>query len=126
MSKRRRKRRPAAPSRFKVGDRVRVKPGIRDDDHPDMPLGGWAGKISEVGKRGMYSVRWSPKTLASIHPICKKRSAIDGTVLEEHWLGEDDLEPIRAGRRPSSSRPTSCPARYRQRTRATGCGWCLG
>ncbi|MGO8749738.1 MAG: hypothetical protein ACLQNE_27600 [Thermoguttaceae bacterium] len=105
MSKRQRKRRPSAPSRFKVGDCVRVKPGIRDDDYPDMPLGGWAGKISEVGKRGTYSVRWSPKTLASIHPICKKRSAIDGTVLEEHWLGEDDLEPDPGGP-PAIEQPT--------------------
>ena len=97
MSKPRRKRRPSAPSRFKVSDRVRVKPGIRDDDHPDIPLGGWAGRISEVGKRGMYGVRWSRETLASIHPICKKRSIIDGTDLEEYWLGEDDLEPDPGG-----------------------------
>ena len=40
----------------------------------------------------MYSVRWSQETLASMHPIYKKRCAIDGRVLEEYWLGEDDLE----------------------------------
>ena len=97
MPKRRRKHKPPAPAKFKLGDRVRVKPGIRDDDHPDIPLGGWAGTISEVHKRGMYSVRWSQETLASIHPIYRKRCAIDGTVLEEYWLGEDDLEPDPGG-----------------------------
>ena len=41
------KGRPPAPAKFKVGDRVRVKRGIRDTDYPDMPLGGWAGTISD-------------------------------------------------------------------------------
>ncbi|MGA2259669.1 MAG: hypothetical protein ABSG53_33755 [Thermoguttaceae bacterium] len=86
---------PPTPANFKIGDRVRVRLGIRDADQSDIPLGGWAGTISEVNKRGMYSVRWSRETLANIHPIYKKRSAIDGKVLEEYgrdWLGEEDLE----------------------------------
>ena len=93
MSKRRKKRKPAAPSRFKVGDRVWVRHGARDTDHPDIPLGGWAGTIREVSRHGIYSVHWSRETLASIHPIYEKRCVIDGTVLEEYWLDEDDLEP---------------------------------
>ena len=99
MSKQRMKRRlePPAPAKFKIGDRVRVKPGIQDEDHPDIPLGGWAGTISEVHKRGIYSVRWSQETLASIHPIYKRRCAIDGNVLEEYWLGEEDMEPDLGG-----------------------------
>jgi len=95
MSKQRTKRRlePPTPAKFKIGDCVRVRHGIRDEDHPDIPLGGWTGTISEIHKRGMYSVRWSRETLASIHPIYKKRCAIEGEVLEEYWLGEEDLEP---------------------------------
>ena len=57
------------PTKFQVGDRVRVKQGIRDADYPDMPLGGWAGTISEVHDHGMYTVRWSQETLAAIHPV---------------------------------------------------------
>ena len=38
------KRKPQTQTRFKVGDRVRVKHGIRDTDYPDMPLGGWAAR----------------------------------------------------------------------------------
>ncbi len=95
MSKQRTKRRlePPTPAKFKIGDCVRVRHGIMDENHPDIPLGGWTGTISEVHKRGMYSVRWSKETLASIHPIYKKRCAIDGEVLEEYWLCEEDLEP---------------------------------
>lgn len=97
MSKRRKKLKPPVSARFKVGDRVWVRHGIRDHDHHDIPLGGWAGTISEVRKRGMYFIRWSRETLAVIHPIYKKRCAIDGTMVEEYWLGEDDLEPDPGG-----------------------------
>jgi hypothetical protein len=81
-----------APAKFKVGDRVRVKHGIRDTDYPDMPLGGWAGTISEVHKGRMYTVRWNRETLAAIHPVFQKRCERDGVELEEYWLGEDDLQ----------------------------------
>ncbi len=97
MSKRRKKPKPPAPSRFKVGDCVRVKPSFRDEEHPDIPLGGWAGTVSEIHRSGIHTIRWSRETLASIHPIYKKRCAIDGTVLEEYWLGDDDLEPDPGG-----------------------------
>jgi hypothetical protein len=40
----------------------------------------------------MYTICWSRETLANIHPVVKKRSEKDGTVLEEYWLGDDDLE----------------------------------
>jgi hypothetical protein len=57
-----------------------------------MPLGGWAGTISEIHKGGMYTVRWSRETLAAIHPVFRKRCERDGMVLEEYWLGDADLE----------------------------------
>jgi hypothetical protein len=40
MSKQRMKRRhePPVPAKLKIGDRVRVKPGISDEDHSDIPL----------------------------------------------------------------------------------------
>jgi uncharacterized protein YodC (DUF2158 family) len=92
MAKRKKVKRPVARSKFKVGDKVRVKHGVQDTDYPDVPLGGWAGTITEAHKDGMYTIRWSRETLASIHPVVKKRSERDGTVLEEYWLGDDDLE----------------------------------
>ena len=63
-----------------------------DADYPDMPLGGWAGTIAEVHGDGMYTVRWSIETLAAIHPVFKKRCEKDSLVLEQYFLGADDLE----------------------------------
>jgi uncharacterized protein YodC (DUF2158 family) len=91
------KRKRAAAAKFAVGDRVRVRHGVMDVDYPDMPLGGWAGAIAEVHDDGMYTVRWSGETLAVIHPVFKKRCDRDGMVLEEYWLGDDDLEPDGGG-----------------------------
>jgi len=108
--KRTKKHKPPIPAKFKIGDRVWVRHGIRDEDHPDIPLGGWAGTISEVHRRGMYSVRWSQKTLASIHPIYKKRCAIDGTTLEEYWLEEGDLD-LDPGESLSIEQPTAITPR---------------
>lgn len=92
MSKRKKRRKPPAPQNFAVGDRVRVKHGVKDTDYSDMSLGGWAGTISEVQEDGSVTVRWSRKTLDAIHPVFKKRCEKDGLELEEYWLGEADLE----------------------------------
>jgi hypothetical protein len=98
MSKRRRKRKkPVASAKFQVKDRVRVKHGIKDDDYPDMPIGGWAGAISDVDDDGMYTVRWSRETLDAIHPVFKNRCEKDGLDVEQYRLGEDDLEPDPGG-----------------------------
>jgi uncharacterized protein YodC (DUF2158 family) len=56
------KRVPLPVAKFKVGDKVRVKHGIRDMDYQDIPLGGWAGKITEVHQDGMYTLRWSKES----------------------------------------------------------------
>jgi hypothetical protein len=37
---------------FAVGSRVRVRRGVRDPDHPDIPLGGWAGTVRETDSSG--------------------------------------------------------------------------
>ena len=87
MAKRKKARKPAAPAKFKVGDKVRVKHGVKDVDYPDMPLGGWAGTVSEVHDDGMYTIRWSRETLASIHPVVKKRSERTALVLEKYCAG---------------------------------------
>ena len=82
---------------FQIGEKVRVRHGLMDTDYPDMPLGGWAGTIVEVRGDGMYTVRWSKETLASIHPVFKKRCEKDGLVFEQYWLGADDLEDDAGG-----------------------------
>jgi len=91
------KRRPSAPVKLKVGDRVRVKHGIRDIDYPDMPMGGWAGTITEVQGTDTFTIRWSQETLDAIHPVFKNRCEIDGLDHEEYVLTGDDLEPDPGG-----------------------------
>jgi uncharacterized protein YodC (DUF2158 family) len=59
MGKRRPKPKKAVVTNFKVGDKVRVKRGVMDVEYPDMPMGGWAGTISEIHKDGMYTIRWT-------------------------------------------------------------------
>jgi hypothetical protein len=40
VSKQKRKKPPAAE--FQIGDKIRVRHSVKDNDYPDMPLGGWA------------------------------------------------------------------------------------
>jgi len=54
------RRKPSTLPRFAVEDRVRVKYGVPDPDFPDIPLGGWAGTITEVShdaKSHLYLIK---------------------------------------------------------------------
>ena len=92
----RRKKKPAI-ARFKIGDKVRVKHGFMDVDYLDMPLGGWAGTITELQGADTFTVRWSKATTEAIHPVFKQRCEIDGLDPEEYVLTGDDLEPDTGG-----------------------------
>ena len=84
------------PARYGVGTQVRVKPGIAHPDYADIPLGGWAGAITEVNQRSnppTYLIEWNPHTLGQMHPVYCKRCERDGQDLEDLWLGEANLEP---------------------------------
>jgi hypothetical protein len=83
-------------ARFKVGDKVRVKSGVRDPDFPDIPLGRWAGTVKDVGHvKGevTYLIAWNGATLRGMHSIYKKRCERDGLEMESMWLGDGDIEP---------------------------------
>ncbi len=87
-----RRKRPTSGPSFHRGQKVRVRHGVTDTDYPDIPLSGWAGTIVRVDNDDMLMVRWSEQTLASIHPVFKKRCERDGLTLEEYWLGAHDIE----------------------------------
>jgi hypothetical protein len=79
---------------------VRVKPGTADPDFPDIPLGGWAGTITEVDQRSApptYLIEWNKHTLDHMHPVYRKRCERDGLELESMVLGEDDIEQDTGG-----------------------------
>ncbi|MCE9567738.1 MAG: hypothetical protein K8U57_37535 [Planctomycetes bacterium] len=96
-NKKRERKKPNAtfPARFSVGSKVRVKPGTTVPGFEDIPLGGWAGSITEVDQRSnppTYSVEWNQYTLDHMHPIYCSRCERDGLTLESMWLAETDLE----------------------------------
>jgi len=39
------KLKPLFAARFGIGDKVRVRRGVMDNDYPDMPIGGWAARL---------------------------------------------------------------------------------
>jgi len=90
--KKSRSRKPQAPARFPVGTAVQVKPGTRDPDFPDIPLGGWAGTIRKANRRSqppVYLVEWNQRTLDHMHPVYRQRCARDDFDLETMWLVPD-------------------------------------
>ncbi|NUQ62300.1 MAG: hypothetical protein HUU20_07415 [Pirellulales bacterium] len=87
-----------------------MKRGVRDEEFPDMPLGGWAGTISLVDRNRTCTVRWSQETLESLHPVYRKRCAIHGLIFEEYRFGEEDLEPDPGGP-PDIEQPTQITPR---------------
>ena len=46
----------------------RVKPGVRDEEEPDIPLGGWAGDVSESTARHVHGPMEPRDALQ--HPPC--------------------------------------------------------
>jgi len=97
MSKKTNAIQPAFTQRFRIGDKVRVRPGVMDNDYPDMPIGGWAGTVLETHEGNTHVVRWSDETLTSIHPVFKNRCENDGLNFEQYSIGADDLELDTAG-----------------------------
>jgi hypothetical protein len=85
----------SATPRFKVGDKVRVKSGVKDPDFPEMPLGGWTGSIIEIIEhKGQINCVFEldKRTLASVHPIYKQRCEIDGLDYKFMGLVQEDIE----------------------------------
>lgn len=79
---------------FAKGQLVRVKYGVVHDQYPDVPLGGWVGKIKRIGWLVPigYAVHWTQPTLEKVHPVYFKRCERDDLKPHRQWLEEDQLE----------------------------------
>jgi len=91
-----RSKKGSASPRFKVGDKVRAKPGVNDLDFPDMPLGGRSGTITEIIEQEGQIIcvfELDERTLANIHPIHKQRCENDGLDYRSMGLGQAEIEP---------------------------------
>jgi hypothetical protein len=96
MARKRKPKQEQPPSRFSVGDKVRVRPGMTDPDWPDVPLGGWAGSVEEVNAAGApvtYLLKWSKETLRRMPRVARQRSEREGLDVERMWLNEEELQP---------------------------------
>src|SRR3954451_20283799 len=90
-----RKKKPSDAALFKIESKVRVKRGVNDPDFPDIPLGGWSGTITEIiDDEGQINCvfRLDVRTLASLHPVIRRRSEIDGLDCKFMGLGQEDIE----------------------------------
>ena len=84
-----------ASAKFLVGTEVRVKTGVTLPDLPDIPLGDWAGTVSEIfadQTPPTYEIKWNQRTLDDMPSIYRNRCERDGYEWNTVWLSEDDLE----------------------------------
>jgi hypothetical protein len=107
-----RPRAPASPPRFTYRSAVRVKAGTPCPDMEDIPLGGWAGTVTDIDlsvSPAVYEITWSKETLAGAHEVYFRRCERDGMDVETCWLSESELEPDAGGplamEQPTALRP---------------------
>lgn len=108
-----RKGKHALKAAFAKGALVRVKPGVVHDQYPDIPLGGWVGKVKRIGWLTPigYAVHWTKPTLDQAHPVFFKRCERDGLKPHRHWLDEDQLEAAAEETPPTMEQPTQIVTR---------------
>src|SRR3954451_4839446 len=85
----------SASPRIQPADRVRGKYDVADPDFPDIPMGGWAGTVTEVVKHEgqINCLFWlDDRTQACSRSICRRRCGREGPDFETTGLGEEDLE----------------------------------
>jgi len=86
-----RAKRTLEAARFQPGAKVRVRYGVIVPDLPDIPLGGWSGTVTEIIKdHGQINCvfKLDDRTLASIHPIYRRRCERDGLDFETMGLSK--------------------------------------
>jgi len=77
-------------AKFSPGEKVQVRGGAADPDHPQMLIGGFAGVVvkRKRSRPRCYQIRWSEETLGILHPRYRNLRP-DDTL----WLDEADLLP---------------------------------
>ena len=80
--------------KFPVGSIVRVRRCRTDVGYPDVPFGGWVGRVIEVREDICTTclVRWNQETLAAIGSFFGHWCKGGGMGFRETWLDEDDME----------------------------------
>ena len=68
-----------------------MKKGVTAANRPDMPMGGWCGKVYQMSGT-ICLVHWSEATLEAIHSIHRERRQRDGADFQFMWLQKSVLE----------------------------------
>jgi hypothetical protein len=89
-------RKMAKPTRsdFRVGDSVRVKPGVKDPDF-GTAMGGWQGRISNIDTSGddiTVSIQWDSTTLKNMPAVMIEQCEEQGLDWAEMALGANEAE----------------------------------
>jgi len=107
------KTRILAAAKLAVGTDVRVKTGVTLPDLPDIPLGNWAGTISNIFVNQTpvtYEIKWNSRTLDDMPSIYRKRCERDGYEWHAVTLYEDELE-LNTGEALKMEQPTEIVTR---------------
>ena len=81
---------------LRVGDSVRVKAGIKDDDL-DSDIGGWQGRITKIDERdGFIDLHWDSITLRGMPSEVITQCEEEGLSWTEYVLESKDVEPATA------------------------------
>jgi tetratricopeptide (TPR) repeat protein len=85
-------------SRFRMGDTVQVRQGVKDPDDESVDLDGWQGEIIEiVEEQGevLVLVAWDAETLVQIPPASIEASMGEGYDCSAMYLTEEVLTPAK-------------------------------
>ena len=88
---------PRIHSSHRIGDSIRVKPGIKDPDF-GTAIGGWQGRISNIDKSNdetlcVVSIQWDSVTLKNMPVAMIEQCEEQGLDWAEMALGANDVEP---------------------------------
>ena len=82
-------------ARFRVGDSVRVKDGVRVPDYETLCIGGWQGRVTACPEAGPddICIEWDSVTLAGMPREYIEESEREGYGYEDMTLAADDVLP---------------------------------
>lgn len=80
------------PGKLSVGDSVRVKAGVKDEDF-GLDLGSWQGRIAEVDEKNeLILIAWDSITLQSLPAAYISDAEEQGLGWDTYYLGPEDVE----------------------------------
>jgi hypothetical protein len=91
------KKKSAKTSKLAPGQAIRIKPGVRAPEFPDVSCDGWTGVIMELtGKRTepQYVVEWDQNTLAMMPQSYKDQCEERNLTYSFSCFPADDMEAL--------------------------------